>query len=63
MPLSAGASMDAVAGPGVTELEEGIVDIVASLRGAASAGLVVAGYDRYVGCTDFVEGDLVIEAP
>ena len=30
--------MDAVAGPGVSELGEGIVDVVASLRGATSAG-------------------------
>ena len=55
--------MDAGAGPGVSELEENIVDVVASLRGAASAGLVVAGYARYVSCTEFVEGDLVVEAP
>ena len=55
--------MDAGAAPGVSELEENIVDVVASLRGAASAGLVVAGYDRYVSCTDFVESDLVVEAP
>ena len=55
--------MNAVAGPAVSELEESIVDVFASLRGAASAGLVVAGYDRYVGCTDFVECDLVVEAP
>ena len=39
------------------------MDVVASLRGAASAGLLVAGYDRYVGCTGFVDGDLVVEAP
>ena len=55
--------MDAVAGPGVSELGEGIVDVVVSLRGAASASLAVAGYDRYVGCTDIVEGDLMVEAP
>ena len=55
--------MDAGAGVGVSDLEENIVDVVASLRGAASAGLFVAGYDRYVRWTDFVEGDLVVEAP
>ena len=39
------------------------MDVVASLRGAASAGLFVADYDRHVSCTDFVEGDLVVKAP
>ena len=63
MSASGGAAMDAVAGPGVSELEEGVVDVVASLRGAASAVLFVAGYDRNVVCTDFVEGDFVGEAP
>ena len=63
MSVSGRAAMDAVAGPGVLELEEGILDVLASLRGAASAGLAVAGYDRYVGWTDFIEGDLVVEAP
>ena len=63
MSVSGGAATDAGADPGVSELDENIVDVVASLRGAASAGLLVARYDRYVGCTDFVEGDLVVEAP
>ena len=52
--ISGGAARDAGAGPGGSELEENVGDVVASLRGAASAGQVVAGYDRYVGCTDFI---------
>ena len=49
-----GAAMDAGAGPGVTELEENIVDVVASLRGAALAGLVFVDYvDHTVTCVSF----------
>ena len=62
MSVSGGAAMDAVAGPGV-ELGAGIVDVVASRRGAASTSLAAAGYDRYVGSTDFIESYLVDEAP
>ena len=55
MSVSGGAAVDAGAGSGVSKLEENIVDVV--------AGLLVASYYRYVGCTDFVGGDLVVEAP
>ena len=55
--------MDLVAGAGVGHLEAGIVDAVASLRGAGVTGLVLDGCDRYNGGTEYGDGHLVAEDP
>ena len=54
-------SKDVVAEGG--NLEAGIVDAVASLRGAAATGFVVEGYDRYRGGIVWGDGHLVAEDP
>ena len=55
--------MDVIAGGGVGHLEAGIVDAVASLRGAGVTGFVVEGYDHYNGGTGYDDSHFVAEDP
>ena len=56
-------AMDVIAGGGVGHLEAGIVDAVASLRGAGVTGFVVEGYDHYNGGTGYDDSHFVAEDP
>ena len=44
-------------------LEAGIVNVVASFRGAGASSSVVEGYDRYMGGKDYADGELVTQDP
>ena len=48
---------------GVGELEAGIVNVVASFRGAGASSSVVEWYDRYIGGKDYADGELVTKDP
>ena len=48
---------------GVSELEAGIGNVVASFRSAGASSSVVEGYDRYMGGKYYADGELVTEDP
>ena len=46
---------------GITELEAGIVNVVASFRGAGASSSVVEEYDRYMRGKDYADWEVVTE--
>ena len=50
-------------GAGGSELEAGIDNVFAGLRGAGASSSMVEGYERYMGGKNYVDGELVTEDP
>ena len=65
MSVSAGDADADMSGPDVgdSELEAGIVNVVASFPGAGASSSVMEGYDRYMGGKDYADGEPVTEDP